>query len=717
MEAPVMVETVTIPLKVNKVKPTEPNNNDENTGFPFDDSDFDDRDRSFRSHIDDIVQRHPELAEHLNFDRNFERFPFRSNTWGHKRRGSSSSGDESRPSGSTENRRFARPFGSRFEERFGFPFSRTFDGEPEYYQQKSHSQPQAQSSSPQAQAETQEEKKSQPEEKTADKPPQIPNNERGRKQNPHIPQSSTVDLGQKQEPVHDNRGQRSMSAPPENRAGQQRFVSSINIPIQNAGDGTQQPQQPQPQPQQQQWQQQPKPQPPQHSKSNERVIPIHVEGRDEPVIPKHGNQTFNQPPPQSSERTYTQPQPERVYGQRPAGFGHWERSGSPYYTGDQFFPGEPPYFPGEQQYFDGSPQFFMNRGEPHQQRPNPEEYFTGPFRQQQYQKQQQKPQQPQQQHQQHQQTAPPPQQQQQQQQQPQQQQQQQQPPPQQQPPQQQQPQQQQTPPPQPPPPPKGPIDQIKCIQKDVLQLMDQVEKFNGKPKDKQYLYLDEMLTRNLLKLDDVETEGKDNIRQARKEAINCIQRCISILEAKAAANEQLRSELMDVDARIDTAANEAQPTTEAIPLTCLEVSGTPRAGVEVQPDEQPSEQASEKSENTEGVTPMEVTPSVPVEAAETKEQAPVLPQSESETAEVKQPEEQQKEETTTNEAKENEQSKETPKEEVTEGNVNANVSEQPAADATNTSQPTEATKEEVKDKKEKKKVKKKEKTTDKTEKK
>lgn len=68
--------------------------------------------------------------------------------------------------------------------------------------------------------------------------------------------------------------------------------------------------------------------------------------------------------------------------------------------------------------------------------------------------------------------------------------------------------------------------------------MKQVETFAGTRKDKLYVYLDEMLTRNLLKLDNIETEGKDNIRSARKEAIKCIQACINKLEATAHANEQ-----------------------------------------------------------------------------------------------------------------------------------------------------------------------------------
>lgn len=89
---------------------------------------------------------------------------------------------------------------------------------------------------------------------------------------------------------------------------------------------------------------------------------------------------------------------------------------------------------------------------------------------------------------------------------------------------------------------EGPIEKIQRIQKNVLDLMTQVEQFNGKTrKDKEYIYLDEMLTQNLIRLDDVETQGKENVKMARKEAVKCINRCLSVLEAKAeAAEQQLR---------------------------------------------------------------------------------------------------------------------------------------------------------------------------------
>lgn len=63
------------------------------------------------------------------------------------------------------------------------------------------------------------------------------------------------------------------------------------------------------------------------------------------------------------------------------------------------------------------------------------------------------------------------------------------------------------------------IKKIQDIQRDVLELMAKVEQFKGTRQDKEYVYLDEMLTRNLLKLDTIDTNGKDSIRLARKEAI------------------------------------------------------------------------------------------------------------------------------------------------------------------------------------------------------
>ncbi|KFB50240.1 hypothetical protein ZHAS_00018312 [Anopheles sinensis] len=85
---------------------------------------------------------------------------------------------------------------------------------------------------------------------------------------------------------------------------------------------------------------------------------------------------------------------------------------------------------------------------------------------------------------------------------------------------------------------EDPIMKIQKIQRDVLAIFDQVEQFKGGKdgkKDKAYIYLDEMLTQNLLKLDSIDAEDQPQIKSARKEAIKSINTCIAVLEAKAEA--------------------------------------------------------------------------------------------------------------------------------------------------------------------------------------
>lgn len=89
---------------------------------------------------------------------------------------------------------------------------------------------------------------------------------------------------------------------------------------------------------------------------------------------------------------------------------------------------------------------------------------------------------------------------------------------------------------------KDPLTKVQFIQKEVEELAKQVEAFEGTSrKDKQYMILDELLTRKLISLDDIDTEGKENVRQARKDTIRSIQRCISMLESKVPVAENLES--------------------------------------------------------------------------------------------------------------------------------------------------------------------------------
>lgn len=292
-----------------------------------------------------------------------------------------------------------------------------------------------------------------------------------------------------------NRGQRSMSAPPENRQSfnqkqfqqqeqqsphqSQRYVSRIDI--------TPQHNQPQHKSQSQQQQQQ-KPQ----QQSNVRHIPIFVEGRDEPVLPR----SFDQG---SQHRTFVNMDP---HFQRPSSFGqHFagrHQQWSPHFQ-------EPFYQqPNAFEHPSARQQQTHNFKEPRQQlyserQPQHQQYCERQPQQQHYeQPKEQKTQQPQQ--------------------------------------------QRQELPKSKPIVLKDPLERVALVQKEVDALAEQVKQYNGISRtDKEYIYLDEMLTRELIKLDDIETEGRDNVRQARKNAIKSIQETISLLESKAPLSLQQMS--------------------------------------------------------------------------------------------------------------------------------------------------------------------------------
>lgn len=67
----------------------------------------------------------------------------------------------------------------------------------------------------------------------------------------------------------------------------------------------------------------------------------------------------------------------------------------------------------------------------------------------------------------------------------------------------------------------------------VHLLQEDVDEFVGKKTDKSYRCLEELLTKELLVLDSVETNGQDAVRSARKEAVQKIQAILDRLENKA----------------------------------------------------------------------------------------------------------------------------------------------------------------------------------------
>merc|ERR1711913_168210 len=79
------------------------------------------------------------------------------------------------------------------------------------------------------------------------------------------------------------------------------------------------------------------------------------------------------------------------------------------------------------------------------------------------------------------------------------------------------------------------IAKLDKIKEEVDILMEKIDNFKGTKKDKEYLYLDEMLTRHLIALDGIEPEGQTEIRQMRKESIKSVNMCLSMLDERCTA--------------------------------------------------------------------------------------------------------------------------------------------------------------------------------------
>lgn len=85
------------------------------------------------------------------------------------------------------------------------------------------------------------------------------------------------------------------------------------------------------------------------------------------------------------------------------------------------------------------------------------------------------------------------------------------------------------------------LSQLAKIQANVADLVKQIDNFSGSKDSKEYKYLDEMLTRQIIALDGIETGGREDVRQQRKESIRSINRCLSILESKACADQAAKN--------------------------------------------------------------------------------------------------------------------------------------------------------------------------------
>ncbi|XP_062927999.1 BAG family molecular chaperone regulator 3 [Mobula hypostoma] len=80
----------------------------------------------------------------------------------------------------------------------------------------------------------------------------------------------------------------------------------------------------------------------------------------------------------------------------------------------------------------------------------------------------------------------------------------------------------------------------KILQK-VQRLEEDVCLFEGTGTDKHYLLIEELLTKELLALDSVDPEGRDDVRQARRDGVKKVQNLLERLEEKASMGPENKS--------------------------------------------------------------------------------------------------------------------------------------------------------------------------------
>ena len=76
------------------------------------------------------------------------------------------------------------------------------------------------------------------------------------------------------------------------------------------------------------------------------------------------------------------------------------------------------------------------------------------------------------------------------------------------------------------------LDEIESVLAKAKELSPRVEAFTGSKQDKEYLYLEEHLTRCILSLDLVETDGQEQLKSARRAAVKEILSIVNDIEAR-----------------------------------------------------------------------------------------------------------------------------------------------------------------------------------------
>uniref|UniRef100_A0A5F8H8E8 BAG family molecular chaperone regulator 3 n=1 Tax=Monodelphis domestica TaxID=13616 RepID=A0A5F8H8E8_MONDO len=114
--------------------------------------------------------------------------------------------------------------------------------------------------------------------------------------------------------------------------------------------------------------------------------------------------------------------------------------------------------------------------------------------------------------------------------------------------------------------PKHPgVVKVEAILEKVQGLEQAVDSFEGKKTDKQYLMIEEYLTKELLALDSVDPEGRADVRQARRDGVRKVQQILEKLEQKAEEDVPGQDQVYELQS--SSSKDESPPEEAAAPVT------------------------------------------------------------------------------------------------------------------------------------------------------
>jgi len=128
--------------------------------------------------------------------------------------------------------------------------------------------------------------------------------------------------------------------------------------------------------------------------------------------------------------------------------------------------------------------------------------------------------------------------------------------------------------PSPAPPNMTPLEIIEQVQEEGARLKGEVLLYTGGRKEKPYLRLEEMLTRLLIKLDRIESEGRMDIRNARREAVHTIQSVLELLESRASETATKDLSTNQPSAVPENSSDDATVASDSASETTMETSST-----------------------------------------------------------------------------------------------------------------------------------------------